>query len=51
MSRKKLLAEIKAANGNLVTVTYTTDQDELLGPLTAVFDFNTKAFIGFNIRK
>ncbi|MFF2091063.1 stalk domain-containing protein [Paenibacillus sp. NPDC058174] len=49
--QKKLLAEIKAANGNLVTVTYITDQDELLGPLTAVFDFNTKAFIGFNIRK
>lgn len=49
--QKKLLADAKAANGNVITVTYNTDQDELLGPLTAVFDFNTKAFIGFNIRK
>ncbi|MDR6549160.1 stalk domain-containing protein [Paenibacillus qinlingensis] len=49
--QKKLLADVQAANGNFVTVTYTTDQDELLGPLTAVFDFNTKAFIGFNARR
>ncbi|WP_158560305.1 stalk domain-containing protein [Paenibacillus contaminans] len=49
--QKKLLADVQAANGNFVTVTYNTDQDELLGPLTAVFDFNTKAFIGFNARK
>ncbi|MEC0239999.1 hypothetical protein P4H66_09085 [Paenibacillus dokdonensis] len=49
--QKKLLENIQAANGNFVTVTYNTDQDELLGPLIAVFDFKTKAFIGFNIRK
>ncbi|OAS22077.1 stalk domain-containing protein [Paenibacillus oryzisoli] len=49
--QKKLLADVQAAKGNVITVTYNTDQDELLGPLTAVFDFNTKAFIGFNIRK
>ncbi|MDD9270460.1 stalk domain-containing protein [Paenibacillus sp. GCM10023248] len=49
--QKKLLADVQAANGNFVTVTYNTDQDELLGPLTAVFDFNTKAFIGFNARR
>ncbi|NQX62987.1 stalk domain-containing protein [Paenibacillus qinlingensis] len=49
--QKKLLADVQAAKGNVLTVTYNTDQDELLGPLTVVFDFNTKAFIGFNIRK
>src|SRR5690606_33887507 len=49
--QKKLLADVQAANGNFVTVTYQTDQDELLGPLTVVFDFNTKAFIGFNARR
>lgn len=49
--QKKLLADVQAAKGNVITVTYNTDQDALLGPLTAVFDFNTKAFIGFNIRK
>ncbi|NHN32691.1 stalk domain-containing protein [Paenibacillus agricola] len=49
--QKKLLTDVQAANGNFVTVTYNTDQDELLGPLTAVFDFNTKAFIGFNARR
>ncbi|KQX56555.1 MULTISPECIES: stalk domain-containing protein [unclassified Paenibacillus] len=49
--QKKLLADIQAAHGNFVTVAYNTDQDELLGPLTAVFDFNTKAFVGFNARR
>lgn len=49
--QKKRLEDVQAANGNVVTVTYNTDQDELLGPLTAVFDFNSKAFLGFNIRK
>lgn len=49
--QKKLLEDVQAANGSVVTVTYNTDQDELLGPLTAVFDFNTKAFIGFNARR
>ena len=49
--QKKLLADVQAENGNLVTITYNTDQDELIGPLTVVFDFNTKAFIGFYPRR
>ncbi|WP_158299553.1 stalk domain-containing protein [Paenibacillus antri] len=49
--QKKLLADIQAANGNLVTVTYQTSQDELLGPLTVAFDFDTKAFVGFYARR
>ena len=49
--QKKLLEDVQAANGNFVTVTYNTDQDELIGPLTVVFDFNTKAFIGFYPRR
>ncbi|WP_409340432.1 stalk domain-containing protein [Paenibacillus sp. MBLB4367] len=49
--QKKLFAEVQAANGNFVTVTYNTDQDELIGPLTVVFDFNTKAFVGFYPRR
>ncbi|GIP26380.1 hypothetical protein J23TS9_15100 [Paenibacillus sp. J23TS9] len=49
--KKKLLEDVQAASGNVVTVTYNTDQDELLGPLIVVFDFNTKAFIGFNVRR
>ena len=49
--QKKLLESIQAANGKLVTVTYNTDQDEILGPLTVVFDLETKALVGFNIRK
>lgn len=49
--QKKLLEEVQAANGNFVTVTYNTDQDELIGPLTVVFDFNTKAFIGYYPRR
>lgn len=49
--QKKLLEDVQAANGNFVTVTYNTDQDELIGPLTVVFDFNTKAFVGFFPRR
>ncbi len=49
--QQKLLEEVQAANGNVVTITYDTDQDEILGPLTVVFDYNTKAFIGFNPRR
>lgn len=44
---KKLLGELQATNGALVTVTYNTDLDELLGPLTVAFDLKTKAFVGF----
>lgn len=49
--QKQLLADIRAAGGNLVTVTYETDQDQLLGPLTVAFDFRTKAFVGFFPRR
>lgn len=49
--QKKLLESIQADNGKLVTVTYNTDQDELLGPLTVVFDQESKAFVGFNARR
>ncbi|MFC5647912.1 stalk domain-containing protein [Paenibacillus solisilvae] len=49
--QKKLLSSIQAAGGKLVNVTYSTDQDELLGPLTVVFDLDTKAFVGFNARR
>lgn len=49
--QKKLLEDVQAANGNFVTVTYNTDQDELIGPLTVVFDFKTKAFVGFYPRR
>ncbi|HZG77768.1 MAG TPA: stalk domain-containing protein [Paenibacillus sp.] len=49
--QQKLLAELQASQGNLVTVTYETDQDELLGPLTVAFDFETKAFVGFYARR
>ena len=48
---KKKLEEIKAAGGTLVSVTYNTDQDKLIGPLTLVFDPSTKELIGHFIRK
>ncbi|QMV41774.1 hypothetical protein [Cohnella cholangitidis] len=47
----KKLEEIQAANGKLVEVTYNTDQDALLGPLKLVLDPESKAFLGFFIRK
>ncbi|MFC5700267.1 stalk domain-containing protein [Cohnella faecalis] len=50
-AQKKKLEELKAANAKLVTVTYHTDQDALLGPLTAAFSLETKEFIGYYIRK
>lgn len=49
--QRKMLAIVQAANGNFVTVTYNTDQDELLGPLTVILDFNTIAIIRFNVRR
>lgn len=49
--QKKRFEELKASGGNLVTITYNTDQDALLGPLTVAFDFETKAFVGYYIRK
>ncbi|NBD26316.1 hypothetical protein [Paenibacillus glycinis] len=48
---KKLLQAVKDKGGKLVAVTYQTDQDELLGPLTVVFDLDSKTFIGYNARR
>lgn len=47
----KRLEEIKAAGGDVITVTYTTDRDELIGPLVMAFDPDTKQLLGFFIRK
>jgi hypothetical protein len=49
--QKNNLEDIKAANGKLVEVMYNTDQDTLIGPLKLVFDPESKAFVGFFIRK
>ncbi|WP_239615778.1 copper amine oxidase N-terminal domain-containing protein [Cohnella mopanensis] len=49
--QKNKLEEIKAANGKLVEVMYNTDQDTLIGPLKLVFDPESKALVGFFIRK
>ncbi|MFF2483463.1 hypothetical protein [Paenibacillus sp. NPDC058071] len=49
--QKKRFADIQAAGGNVVTVTYNTDQDTLIGPLVIVFDFETKQFVGYFPRK
>lgn len=49
--QKKLFEEIQASGGNLVTVTYNTDQDALLGPLVVAFDFESKQFLGYFPRK
>lgn len=48
---KQLLQAAKDRGGKLAAVTYATDQDQLLGPLTVVYDLDSKTFIGFNIRK
>jgi hypothetical protein len=44
------LAELQAAGGKLVAVTYRTDQDALLGPLTVAIHPDTKALLGFFVR-
>lgn len=49
-AEKKRVEEIKAAGGKLIAVNYSTDQDALLGPLTVVFDPETKKLLGFFIR-
>jgi hypothetical protein len=50
-AQKKMLAEIKAVNGPLIEVRYNTDQDALLGPLTLVFEPETKELVGFFMRR
>lgn len=42
---------IKAAGGDVITVTYSTDRDELIGPLVLVFDPATKQQLGYYPRK
>jgi len=49
--QKQRLEEIKTVGGEVVTVTYTTDRDELIGPLVMAFDPDTKQLLGFFIRK
>lgn len=50
-AQKQLFEVVKAAGGNVVTVTYNTDRDELIGPLVIVYDADTKAHLGYYIRK
>lgn len=50
-AQKKSLEALQAVSGKLVTVTYNTDQDALLGPVTLAFNFNTKEFIGYFPRR
>lgn len=49
-AQKKLLADIQAAEGKLITVTYSTEEDALLGPLTLAFDPDSKQLVGLFIR-
>ncbi|WP_256759208.1 stalk domain-containing protein [Cohnella sp. WQ 127256] len=45
-AQKKKLEEIKAVKGKLIEIVYNTDRDELIGPLTFVFDPATKQILG-----
>ncbi|WP_219837827.1 hypothetical protein [Paenibacillus sp. R14(2021)] len=48
---KALLKDLQDKGGKLVTVTYQTKNDALLGPLTVVFSLDSKTFIGYNPRR
>jgi hypothetical protein len=48
---KKRLVELQAANSMVIQVSYTTDKDELLGPLTMVIDPETKTLLGYFPRR
>ena len=48
--KERLLEDIRAKGGKLVAVTYRTDQDALLGPLTILFDPETREPVGHIIR-
>ena len=48
---ERRLEAIRAQGGKLVAVTYRTDQDALLGPLTILFDPETRDPIGYIARK
>ncbi|REE84447.1 hypothetical protein A8990_115126 [Paenibacillus taihuensis] len=49
--QKKALADLQAKGGHIVIVSYSTDQDALLGPLSLGFDSETKTFLGFRARR
>lgn len=49
--QKQLLEDIVAQEGKLIVVTYSTDEDALLGPLKVVIDPQSKEHIGYFIRK
>ncbi|MBB3112827.1 hypothetical protein FHS18_004929 [Paenibacillus phyllosphaerae] len=48
--QKKALAELAANGSKVIAVTYNTDQDALLGPLTVVINPETKELIGYFMR-
>ena len=47
---ERRLEEIRSRGGKLVAVTYRTDQHALLGPLTILFDPETRDTIGYIVR-
>ncbi|RXZ80646.1 hypothetical protein EBB07_17980 [Paenibacillaceae bacterium] len=49
--QKQILADIVAKEGKVISVTYSTDKDALLGPLQIVIHPETKTLIGFFIRR
>ncbi|WP_274654557.1 stalk domain-containing protein [Paenibacillus humicola] len=49
--QKQALQKLQEAGGKLVLVTYNTDQDTLLGPLTLAFDPDSKTLIGYMPRR
>ncbi|MFC5403552.1 stalk domain-containing protein [Cohnella soli] len=48
---QKKLEELRAAGAVLYSVTYNTDQDELIGPLTVVVDPAAKEIVGYFARR
>jgi len=48
--KARLLEEIRSQGGKLAAVTYRTDQDALLGPITILFDPETKEVVGHIVR-
>ena len=50
-AQKQLFETLKATGEDVITVTYNTDRDELIGPLVVVLDPNTKQLLGYYIRK
>lgn len=49
--KKKAYEDYVAKKGNVVLVTYKTDDDQLLGPLTLGFSSDTKEYFGNRIRR